>query len=168
MRVALAAFGALALVLAACGSGASSFPEEIVCVEPAPLPTSRAAPGTVSAQSYVSRVRSSADTLVKLRGDLRAKYADDTFFRRSEFRPDFATYADQTICTAQAMQALSAPDTRFAEFDSKLEVTLIALVEHTEFGREAVRARNVSDYRDWFKEADAKIAAVREAAYSQR
>lgn len=164
----MAAFAGFAIVLAGCGSGATTFPEEIECVEPAPLPTSRAAPGTISAQSYVNRLRSSADTLTKLRADLRAKYADDTFFRRSEFRPDFATYADQTICTARAMQALSAPDTRFAEFDSKLDVTLIALEDHMQLGREAVRARNVSDYRDWFKDADAKIAAVREAAYSQR
>lgn len=159
--------GAAVLFGAGCG-GSSTFPEEAECPAPAPLPTSRAQAGAVPPQSYVSRLRSSADNVVKLRADLRAKYADDTFYRREEFRPDFAEYADQTVCTAQAMVALTAPDARFAEFETRLDVSLNALIEHTRAGREAVRARNVSDYRAWFKEADAKIAAVREAAYSQR
>ncbi len=168
MRALYAALAACALFIAGCGSAGGTFPEQIECVEPAPLATARTTPGAVSTQAYVNRIRSSADTLTKLRADLRAKYSDDTFFRREGFRPDFAAYADPTICTAQAMRDLSAPDARFAEFDAKLDVTLADLIEHTRLGREAVRARNVSDYRRWFKGADAKIAAVREAAYSQR
>ncbi len=158
---------AVVLLGAGCG-GSATFPEAAECPEPAPLPTSRAQAGAVSPQSYASRLRSSADNLVKLRADLRAKYADDTFYRRDEFRPDFAVYADQTVCTAQAMAELTAPDARFAEFETRLDLSLNALIEHTRAGREAVRARNVSDYRAWFKDADAKIAAVHAAAYDQR
>ena len=103
-----------------------------------------------------------------LRADLRAKYAEDTFYRRDAFRPDFAAYADQTVCTAQAMIDVSAPDTRFREYESTLDAALQALIEHTRAGREAVRARNVSDYRKWFDGADARIVAVREAALAVR
>ncbi|MEO8540726.1 MAG: hypothetical protein ABI577_13385 [bacterium] len=168
MKFAFALLAAFGIVGASCGSPPSTFPEVAECAQPAPLPTARGVPGTVSTQSYVNRLRNGADTLAKLRADLRLKYADDTFYRRESFRPDFATYADQTICGAQAMLDLSAPDTRFAEFESKLDVTLNDLIEHTRAGREAVRARNVSDYRKWYRESDAKVSAVRDAAYAQR
>ena len=66
---------------------------------------------------------------------------------------------DELRAVAQAMLDLTAPDTRFREYESTLDAALSDLVEHTRAGREAVRARNVSDYRTWFKDADAKIEA---------
>jgi hypothetical protein len=56
------------------------------------------------------------------------------------------------------------PDARFSEYDANLDAVLQELIAHTRAGREAVRVRNVSDYRDWFKEVDGKIVAVRQAA----
>jgi len=153
----------------ACGSPAEGvFPDEIECVQPAPVATSQRAPGSVSPQAYTARMRSSSDTIERLRSGLRAKYAEDTFYRREAFRPDFAAYADETICTAQGMLDLTAPDARFEKYEADLDAALTALIDHTRAGREAVRARNVSDYRDWFKGADAKIAAVRTAANAVR
>lgn len=99
--------------------------------------------------------------------DLRGKYPEDTFYRRDGFRPDFATYADQTVCTAQGMIDLTAPDARFAGFDATLDAALGDLIAHTRAGRAAVRARNVSEYRDWYRGVDARIAAVRNAVGSQ-
>ena len=169
MRAALLA--ATALVLAAgmaCGGSASgSFPEEAECPPPTPLPTSRANPGTTSTEAYTRRIQGFALNLDRLRADLRSKYPDDTFYRREEFRPDFAQYASQTVCTADAIAQLSPPDARFAEYDSTLEAALTSLIEHTRLGREAVRSRNVSDYRAWYDDADRKIAAVRAAAYAR-
>jgi hypothetical protein len=156
-----------AMLVAGCGGAATSFPEEAECPAPSPLPTVRNQPGVVSFGSYLTRIRSSADTLSRLRADLRAKYPDDTFYRRDEFRPDFAAYADQTVCVAEAMQSLTAPNSRFVETDDKLDAALGALIEHTRAGREAVRARNVSDYRKWYSAADAKIEAVRNLAFGQ-
>jgi hypothetical protein len=121
----------------------------------------------VSVEAYTRRLQGFTLNLERLRSDLRSKYADDTFYRRSEFRPDFALYASQTVCTAEAMLQLSAPDARYAEFDSTLDAALGDLIAHTRFGREAVKSRNVSEYRDWYEEADRKIAAVRTAAYAQ-
>lgn len=168
MRALAGIAGIIALLGASCGSSSGSFPEEGECPAPAPIATSRAQPGAISPQAYTMRMRSSSDTLTRLRADLRAKYAEDTFYRRDAFRPDFAAYADQTVCTAQAMIDVSAPDTRFREYESTLDAALQALIEHTRAGREAVRARNVSDYRKWFDGADARIVAVREAALAVR
>jgi hypothetical protein len=111
-------------------------------------------------------VQGFAQNLEKLRSDLKSRYPEDTFYRREEFRPDFATYASQTVCTAQAMLELSAPAPQFVEYDASLDAALNDLIEHTREGREAVRSRNVSDYRDWYAGADARISAVRTVAFS--
>ncbi len=155
-----AALAVMALAATACGTPASGIPEEPVCATPAPLPTSRTTQGAVSVQAYFSRIRNGAGALYSAREELRAKYAEDTFYRREEFRPDFIAYADETICTARGPQELSAPAASLAEFDQKFDAALAALIEHTAAGREAVRMRNVSDYREWFGGVDEKVAAV--------
>jgi hypothetical protein len=164
VRAALAGLVLSALIAGACGGSSSSFPEEAECPAPAPLPTSRAQAGSVSPELYIRRIQGFAQNLERLRSTLRAAYPEDTFYRRDEFRPDFAEYASQTVCTAEAMLVLSAPDSRYAEYDSNLDVALTALIEHTRAGREAVRKRNVSDYRGWYRDADEKINAVMAAA----
>ncbi len=166
---ALAGFsGLIALLVVSCGGSSSAFPDEAECPAPSPLPTVRNQPGVVSFGSYLNRLRSSGETLSKLRADLRANYPDDTFYRRDTFRPDFAEYADQTVCLAEAMRSLDPPNSRFTDFDQQLDTALDALIEHTRAGREAVRTRNVSDYRKWFEDADAKIAAVRDLMLNSR
>lgn len=157
-----------AVVVAACGGGGSTFPDEAACAAPSPLPTSRAQPGVVSADAYFRRLQGFATNLERLRAAERVKYNEDTFYRRDEFRPDFAMYASQTVCTAQIMLDLEPPDARFAEYDATLDAALTELIAHTRAGREAVKKRNVSDYRDWYAGADRKIADVRAAAYAQQ
>jgi hypothetical protein len=155
----------VAAAFAACGGGGSSFPDETECPPPAPIATSRANPGAASTDGYVRRVQSFTLNLDTLRSGMRTKYPEDTFYRREEFRPDFATYASQTVCTADALLQLTPPDARYAEFDSRLDAALTDLIAHTRFGREAVKSRNVSEYRDWYKEVDLKIAEVRGVAF---
>ncbi|MGE3075268.1 MAG: hypothetical protein AB7N24_16045 [Dehalococcoidia bacterium] len=153
-----------AMFFAACGGSPSNFPDEVECPAPTPLPTSRANPGRVSPNGYVSELRNSAGRLEQLRATLRSKYPDDTFHQREEFRPDFADYASQTVCTAQAMFDIDPPDARFSDYDATLDTLLQDLIDFTRAGREAVKKRNVSEYRDWFDGVDAKISAVRQAA----
>ena len=62
------------------------------------------------------------------------------------------------------MFELAPPDARFSAYDAKVDAALTDLIAHTRAGREAVRSRNVSDYRDWYSGVDARIAAVRLAA----
>lgn len=161
---AVAAALASMLWLAACGSPSSAIPEEPECPAAAPLPTSRATPGTVSVQAYFSRIREGTGRLYQAREDLRSEYPEDTFYRRERFRPDFIAYADETICTARALRELSAPIPALEEFERRLDEALTALIEHTLAGRDAVRTRNVSAYRDWFAGADERIGEVLAAA----
>ena len=116
LLLAIAFAGAMAF---ACGGGGGgNFPDETPCPAAPPVATSRATPGTTSADAYVRRIQSFAVNLERLRADLRGTYPEDTFYRREEFRPDFAQYASQTVCTADAMLQMSAPDARFAEYEA--------------------------------------------------
>ena len=162
--VTIAVLAALALGSAACGSPSGTIPAEPVCATPAPLPTSRATPGTVSVQAYFSRVREATGRLYQIREGLRASYPEDTFYRREAFRPDFIAYADETICTSVGLRGLMAPIPALQAFKSRLDETLTALIEHTTAGREAVRTRNVSEYREWFAGVDEKLGEVLSAS----
>ena len=160
----LAALAGAAAVLAACGTADANFPAETVCPSPQAVPTSRATPGAVSPQAFVGRVRAGAAELRRAREELREVYPNDTFYRREAFRPDFAAYADRTLCLAQELRALQAPTERLAAWKARVDGALDELIAHTAAGREAVRRRNVSAYREWYREADAKIEAVEAAA----
>jgi hypothetical protein len=150
--------------VAAC-SGSSSYPD------PGPCPTATALrvqtpspgrpPGGSSTGLYTSTIRAGLDRISQLREAQRSAHPDDSFSRKPEFRTSFAAYADSTMCAAEAMKALTAPDQRYTEFDSNLEAALQALIEHTAAGRVAVGKRNTTDYHAWFKGVDAKIEALR-------
>mgnify|MGYP007080222291 CR=1 FL=1 len=147
--------------LAACGGGAS-FPEPAPCATTVPAVTTGSSRQAVT--QYVSGVRNAVERLATLRENLRSAYPGEKFSRDSQFRVDFAGYADGTVCGSQNLQALRAPTPNFEQFDINLDGALQALIEHTQSGRTAVKARNVSDYRVWFQSVDAKIDAVRAAA----
>ena len=147
-------------VLGACGGGAA-FPEPTPCATPVPA----AAVTTPQAGTqYVSSVRSAIDRLARLREALRNEYPGDKFSRDSQFRVDFAAYADSTVCGAQNLRELRAPSPNLEQFDANLDEALQALIDHTQTGRAAVEARNVTDYRKWFQGVDAKVEAVKAAA----
>jgi hypothetical protein len=114
-----------------------------------------------SAGLYTNTIRAGLDRISQLREAQRSEHPDDSFSRKPEFRTSFAAYADSTICTAEALKALTAPDQRYVEFDSNLDAALQALIDHTAAGRVAVGQRNTSEYRDWYRDVDAKIQAPR-------
>ncbi|MEP7215528.1 MAG: hypothetical protein ABI782_04695 [Anaerolineaceae bacterium] len=158
---ALAGVAAIAaLLLAACGEGAS-FPEPVACATPVPAASSTP---RQAVNQYLSGVRAAVDRLATLRETLRNEYPGDKFSRDSRFRADFAVYADSTVCGAQNLIAVRPPSTNLAQFDDNLDGTLQALIDHTQAGRAAVKARNVSDYRTWYQGADVKLEAVKAAA----
>jgi len=157
--------GALAIIVAAiifpaCGSPGSAIPAEVVCGTPAPVPTSRSAPGAVSTRAYWSRLQDGSSRLYQLREDLRKKYPEDTFYRRGAFRPDFAAYVDASICLARELLAIARLPAQDDVFTANLIGALDAFIAHSEAGREAIRTRNVSAYRDWYAGVDGHLAAV--------
>lgn len=163
LRAAVAT-GLAVFALAGCGTPDSNFPAETACPSPQALPTSRAAPGTVSPQAFVGRIRAGARELEQARERLREVYPNETFYRRETFRPDFAAYADRTLCLARELRGLPAPTDRLAAWKAGVDAALDALIAHTAAGREAVRTRNVSQYREWYAGVDAKLDAVEAAA----
>lgn len=163
MKRAVLAASIAGLLAAGCGTPDANFPEPAACSSPAAVPTSRAAPGTAAVSAFLARVRAGADELAAQRERLRELYPTDTFSRRDAFRPDFARYADATLCLARELRGLVPPG-RLEAWKARVDAALDALIAHTEAGREAVRTRNVSEYRAWYRDVDARIAAVEEAA----
>lgn len=162
MRALVGALEALLLLplLAACGGGAA-FPEPAPCAPPASAVTTT---GRQAINQYFNNVRTAVDQLAALRETLRSAYPGDKFSRDSQFRVDFAAYADNTICRAQNLKDLRAPSTTPDQLETHLDTALQELIGHTQAGRAAVKARNVTDYRTWYEGVDGKIAAVRAAA----
>ncbi|MBA4180894.1 MAG: hypothetical protein C0506_09935 [Anaerolinea sp.] len=152
----------LAPGLLACG-GATLFPEPAPCVAPTAVPTTRS-----PSSQYFASVRRSVEQIATLREQLRASYPGDKFSRTSQFRLDFAAYADNTACVAQALMDIEPTTAAFEPYDADLDAALQALIEHTAAGREAVRKRNVSDYRAWYQGVDSKIDAVKTASNASR
>lgn len=151
---------ALGMALAACGTPDANFPNETVCPSPGAGVLSRANPGARPEQAFVAVVRTGALQLLEERERLREVYPTDTFFRREGFRPDFAAYADRTICLARELRAMGAPNERLASWKANVDLALDALIGHTVAGREAVRSRNVSEYRVWYRGVDGRLDAV--------
>ena len=157
--------GIFAIIVAAamspaCGSAGNAIPAEVVCGTPVPVPTSRAAPGSASTRAYWSRLQEGSSRLYQLREDLRGKYPEDTFYRREDFRPDFVAYADASICLARELLAIAHFPAQGDAFTDNLIGALDAFVAHSEAGREAIRTRNVSAYRDGYSAVDGQLAGV--------
>jgi hypothetical protein len=146
----------------ACGGG-GSFPEPAECITPPPLPTSSSNPGVTSRTAYETTLLDGVRRLQSYADDFRGKYPSGNFSRQQQFRVDFADYADRTRCLATYLRDLPPLDAENGQPDEALDAVLVDLLEHTEFGREAVRSRNVSEWRDWRDSVDAQINAVRAA-----
>lgn len=157
--------GALAIIVAAiifpaCGSPGSAIPAEVVCGTREPALTSFSAPGVISMRAYWSRLQDGSSRLYQLRESLRRTYPEDTFYRRDAFRPDFVAYADASICLARELLAIARLPAQDDVFTANLIGALDAFIAHSEAGREAIRTRNVSAYRDWYAGVDGHLAAV--------
>lgn len=139
-----------------CGEADTAMPEPGPCPATSPTPTSRRDP----LGWYRVTIQRNADRLYSLTSSFRAEYPDGKFYRSGEFRPDFARYADETVCIAQYLRGLALqPD--FAAIETALDHVLDEFIAHQVAGREAVRARNVSEYRTWDRGIEAHLAALR-------
>ncbi|MEX1103248.1 MAG: hypothetical protein WED87_03290 [Dehalococcoidia bacterium] len=162
-RAATAALVLLILPTAfACGGG-GGFPEPAECLAPAALPTSGRTPGTVNRIAYENTLLDGVRRLQVFADDFRGQWPSGDFSRQQQFRVDFADYADQTRCLATYLRDLPPHNPEEQQADVALNAVLDDLLVHTELGREAVRSRNVSEWRQWRDNVDAKINALRAA-----
>lgn len=164
IRALMVFLAVVAALLASCG-GNGSFPEPGECLVAAPLPT--ATPGLPQRGAYFSALRNGIDRIDSQLAQFRAEYPSGNFSRRAEFRMHFAEYSDETRCIATYLRDLPAPGAEIDSFDERMDAALSDLLVHTEFGREAVRKRNVSEWRQWRDGVDAKVEAVRSVMRSR-
>jgi hypothetical protein len=157
MRVA-----AITLVLGgmatACGAADSAMSDPGPCPAPTPPPTT-AFGRRDPLGAFRQTVNQNVIRLEKLTNDFRQQYSNGKFYRGS-FRPDFGRYADETVCIAIALRGVTLPAglaSTKVEFDSALD----GFINHQRSGREAVRSRNVSGYKDWYNGIYVQLGALR-------
>lgn len=157
----LAAVLMAGLAGAACGAGSDDFPAlvDIETCEAPPPP--RDMDELLAFRSLVYREMQRIEDLTNA---FRQRYPNGTFYRRPEFRSDFAKYANEAICIAAGVGKVQQPTGDFLPEDANLAAMIEELIEHTLLGREAVRTRNVSDYRRWNRGVESKLEQVRTAA----
>ncbi len=147
--------GVAGLVLT-CGDADTAMPEPAPCPAPSPTPTFRRDP----LGWYRVTMGRNTERLYNLTASFRDEYPDRKFYRSGGFRPAFARYVDETICISQYLRGLTLPPD-LAAIETALDHALDEFTAHQRAGREAVQARNVSEYRDWDKGVDQHLAALR-------
>ncbi|MFN0094670.1 MAG: hypothetical protein ACKVVT_07820 [Dehalococcoidia bacterium] len=150
-------------VVFACGGG-SSLPETEPCPTPTATPTARG--GGSGGQTFLYRrtVQDGDRVLTGLLDRFRADYPEDTFYRRDAFRPDFAGWAAASKCVTANMRALNAPGNNepLKTFDATLETILTDYDVAVDRGSDAVRTRNTSDYKSFFRRLDGVVSRLKE------
>ncbi len=143
----------LAPVVAACGGG-SNFPDPPECVEPTPTPErrdERSNPGL----AYLVVLDNGIKELRELTDEFELRWPGQRFSSRREFREEFVVYAGRSACLAEALMELEPGDPeRLTEFDGMVDAALEQYLGVLERGREAVRKRNVSKYREFHRDLD--------------
>jgi hypothetical protein len=151
--------------------GGSGLPDPPECPAPTPIPYPTPLAGFETGQAplaaYHRAVVEGVQHLTDLRDSFRKQYPTDTFFRENTFRSDYATYADDSTCTAQQLlqtQLPNVPATQGAQIDtSRLTNALNAFILSMQSGRDAVASRNVTKYHDWYNDINNKVQAIRDA-----
>lgn len=157
MRTARALVSALVGVpmfaaMLACG-GEGSFPEAEPCTTPTSTPNPRR---NLSADALYTRI--SGDGLQRLDNltrAIRTKWPNDAPSNRLEFRQDFANYVRDVSCLAADLKALKPSGDLLIAYDTEFDGVMDETVALAEFGRDAVKARNSSKYREWIRAVDA-------------
>lgn len=147
------AAGPLLVSTFACGS--ASFPESPPCVKPSPTATPR---GTSDRSNDALYRRHTMDGLARVEAanlTFRTTWPNDAPSNRQPFREAFVIYAAGMECMAGDLKALEPKGADYSEYNAAYDAAMDEVVEITGFGRDAVRSRNTSKYRDWIKKVEA-------------
>ena len=149
--LALTLLGAGSLLAGACGSSGGTLPEPPPCA----TPTAAATPGQ---GSYFNLVRRANDTLVARLTAFRAQYPGGKFFRSGSFREDFVVYYGAATCALDDLANAVLPGNANAagrERDAQIKAIAVGYRAVMDYGLNAVKQRNTSDYRKWNTRVDA-------------
>ncbi|GAB4329539.1 MAG: hypothetical protein Kow0010_13960 [Dehalococcoidia bacterium] len=135
-----------ASLLAACGSG--GFPDPGPCPPPTPIAIREGASSEEIAFAYRRAVINGLDRIEELADGFTARWPERELRNRSEFRTEFVAFAHAARCEAAGLNALEPPP--FAEqYHAELTAQMQELSRIMDDGLDAVRARNVSEFRRW-------------------
>ena len=156
LRVAL--LGVLVVtLLAGCGES-SAFPDPAPC--PSPVPPSPIGRRDSQLGLYRPALTQGVQRIEALRADFRSRWPLERPSNKQEFRTEFAAFSDQLVCVASSLRDLPPPSASLVEFDTIIERALGDVIDSMAEGREAVRQRNVTKYKEWNSSVDGKIAVV--------
>ncbi len=158
--------GLVSASLAGCG-GTPSLAEANACPTPSPLPTSAATPRVTQGRAYFMTLQNSLEQLHDRLQRFKLDHPNNRFSRDDTFRPDVASFIDQSACTALGIKALVPPGSQFQQSKARLDAALDDYITLLAAGRAAIKSRNVTDYRTFYDGLDPKLQAIRDAA-SQR
>lgn len=152
----LVAAAALSVPLAAGCGGDGAFPEAEPCTAPTATPTRSATPPRGDPdRRYRELVRTGLVRVESMTTDFRLTWPYERPSSRQDFRQAFVVYARDLTCLAADLRALEPSTAQLEAFDTRFDEAMTKTIEVTEFGREAVRTRNTSKFKDWIKEVEA-------------
>ena len=143
------------VLVATVGCGSASFPESPPCVTPSPTATPR---GSSAASNDALFRRHTMDGLARIEAanlTFRTNWPNDAPSNRQPFREAFVAYAAGMECMAGDLKTLQPKGANYAEYNAAYDAAMEEVVEIAVFGRDAVRSRNTSKYRDWIKKVEA-------------
>ena len=152
------------LMFAAC-SGAG-LPAAAPCATPPATATAQSDPfgGGGRFRDYLLAIQPQLDQLQSLKNQFFLDHTSRTFSTDAGFRPGVAKFIDESTCTAMNLEQLAPPAApQFAKAATDEQTALNAYIAHLKAGRTAVATRNVTDYRTFYDNLEAKFDAVQKA-----
>ena len=143
----------------ACGDAPSQLPDPLPCPKSTPTPLAQSRPTGQGGAAYRQTVSRGVDRLGEMLLQFRNRWPDGKFSRQAEFRTDFARYVDDSVCFAQSLTQLTAPNPSYEAFSTEFAAVTQTFMKIQAGGRAAVGARDVSGYRDWGKAVDDQMSA---------
>ena len=162
LLIALLLFGPMAF--AACSGAALPAAEQCATPPATATPQPDAFAGGGRFRDYLLAIQPQLDQLQSLKNQFFLDHTSRTFSTDAGFRPGVARFIDQSTCTALNLEQIAPPSApQFAKAATDEQTALDAYIAHLKAGRTAVATRNVTEYRKFYDNLEAKFDAVQKA-----
>lgn len=160
IRAALLVAIALPVLLTACRSGSDTVSAACTPLrEASPIRDASGGQGT----AYAAALYAGLGEIANGTNDLLERWPASEPANSAEFRAAFATYASRVICLATNMRDLPIPGPAFDDFHRPFSVAMNQQIAIATAGRDAVRQRNVTRYRQWRARQESLAPQIRDA-----
>lgn len=161
IRQALLIASVIPALLAGCGSGS----DPATAPACAPLPPASPVPGASGGQgtAYAATLYAGLGEISNRTNDLLQRWPAAEPANNADFRNAFAAYASEVICLAANMRDLAVPGPGYDDFHRPFAAAMDEQIAVATLGRDAVRQRNVTRYREWRIREEALAPQVRNA-----